>query len=171
MMHSTAKRNAIVAIAVTIVLTLVLTPAPLTDAADHRDGPRITDINNTLDIADLYLFLDPGDNSRVVIALTTTGFIVPGENSSAGIFDSTSRYLIEIENTGDAKPDQTFQVFFQARLAVNGVPQPQLATITLPNGRSFTAPATNPDSTSPNPLPPVVTNDSATGIKAFAGLV
>ena len=171
MTHSRHKQKALVAIAFTLALTLVLTPAPHTDAADHRDGPRITDINNTLDIADLYLFLDPGDNSRAVIALTTTGFIVPGENSSAGIFDSTSRYLIEIENTGDAQPDQQFQVFFQARLAINGVPQPQLATIILPNGRRFTAPATNPDSTSPNPPTPVVTTDTATGIKAFAGLV
>jgi hypothetical protein len=171
MIHAKPKQKTLAAIAFTLALTLVLTPAPLTDAADHRDGPKITDINTTLDIADLYLFLDPGDNSRAVIALTTTGFIVPGENSSAGIFDSTSRYLIEIENTGDAQPDQTYQVFFQAGLALNGVPQPQVATIILPNGRRFTAPATKPDSTSPNPPAPVVTTDSASGIKVFAGLV
>ena len=171
MMHSTAKRNAIVAIAVTIALTLVLTPAPHIDAADHRDGPIFSGIPPSLDIADLYLFLDPADNSRAVISLTTSGFIVPGENSSSGIFDSTARYHFELENTGDSQPDKFWDVTFSPRVAQNGIPQPQLATITLSNGRRFTAPATNPDSTSPNPPTPVVTTDTATGIKFFAGPV
>ena len=95
MMHSTTKRNAIVAMAVTIALTFVLTPAPHIDAADHRDGPILSGIPPTLDIADLYLFLDPSDNSRVVISLTTAGFIVPGENRSSGIFDSNARYRFD----------------------------------------------------------------------------
>jgi len=103
--------------------------------------------------------------------LTTSGFIVPGENSSSGFFDSTSRYRLEIENTGDAQPDKVFDVTFSARIAQEGIPQPQLATITLPNGRRFTAPATNPDSTSPNAPTPVITTDAATGIKFFAGVV
>ncbi len=148
MIRSKAKQNALVAVVSTLALTLVLTPAPHTDAADHRDGPIISNISLPLDIGDLYVFLDPGDNTRAIIALTTSGFIVPGENSSSGIFDSTSRYQIEIENTGNSQPDKVFEVYFSPRIALEGIPQPQLATITLPNGKSFTAPATNPDSTS-----------------------
>jgi len=172
MIRSKAKQTALVALVSTLALTLILTPAPQSDAADHRDGPLITSyLSGTLDIADLYLFLDPGDNTRAIIALTTSGFIVPSENSSSGIFDSTSRYRFEMENTGDSQPDHFFDVTFSPRIAREGIPQPQLATITLPNGRSFTAPATNPDGTSPDAPPPVVTTDAATGIKFFAGLV
>jgi len=96
---------------------------------------------------------------------------VPSENSSAGIFDSTSRYRFEIENTGNDQPDHFLDVTFSPRVARDGIPQPQLATITLPNGRQFTALATNPDGTSPTAPEPVVTTDPVTGISFFAGLI
>ncbi len=171
MIRSKAKHNALVAVVSSLAFTLILTPAPHTDAADHRDGPIFIQSGPSLDIGDLYVFLDPGDNTRAIIALTTSGFIVPGENSTSGFFDSTSRYRLEIENTGDSQPDKVFDVTFSPRIAQEGIAQPQLATITLPSGRRFTAPATNPDSTSPNAPTPVITTDAATGIKFFAGVV
>lgn len=171
MFSSRTKRNALVALVGTIALTLVLTPAPQSDAADHRDGPIFCCVSSPLDIADLYLFLDPGDNSKAIIAVTTSGFIVPGENSSSGIFDPTARYRFEIENTGDARPDKFIDIAFSPRVAIGEIPQPQTATITLPNGRRFAAPATNPSNTSPTPPAPIVTTDEATGVSFFAGLV
>ena len=171
MFSSRTKRNALLALVGTIALTLVLTPAPRGDAADHRDGPIFVDSGNTLDIADLYLFLDPNNNSKVIVAVTTSGFIVPGENSSSGRFDSTARYRFEIENTGDALPDKFIDITFSPRVAVDEIPQPQTATITLPNGRRFTALATNPSNTSPTPPAPIVTTDETSGISFCAGLV
>jgi len=39
MIRSKAKQYALVAVVCSLALTLILTPAPHTDAADHRDGP------------------------------------------------------------------------------------------------------------------------------------
>ena len=47
-------------------------------AADHGDAPNI-DNDAGADIADVFAFLDPNDNTKVVIIGTVHGFIVPGD--------------------------------------------------------------------------------------------
>ncbi len=139
-------------------------------AADHGDAP-LTAHDLGADLNDAYMFLDPNDNARVIMIMTVHGFIVPGENSNFGIFDPALRYRFEIEKTGDAKPDGFIDVRFSPRIAnVAGVPQPQLATITLPNGRTFTAPATNSSNTADVAPTPVLTTDAQSGVIFFAGL-
>ncbi len=76
MIRSKAKQYALVAVVCSLALTLILTPAPHTEAADHRDGPIFIHIGPPADIGDLYFLLDPVDNTRAIIALTTSGFIV-----------------------------------------------------------------------------------------------
>src|SRR5687767_12854153 len=122
-------------------LSFLLAAAPLI-AADHADAPNNA-FDRATDLADLYVFLDPNDNSRVVLIMTFAGFIVPGENVNFGLFDPSARYSFEIENTGDPRPD----AFIDVRFAPRVPPAPQTATISLPGGRTFNAPTTNPSST------------------------
>ena len=164
-------RNALLSTAAAVVL-FVAGAAGRASAADHGDSPTVAH-DQAADIADVFIFLDPADNSRAVVAATFRGFIVPGEAVNFGIFDPALRYRFEIENTGDAKPDQFIDVQFDQRI---NTATPQTATVRLPyggrrgRGKTFEAPATNP-SLNPTPNEPTVTTDSETGVQFFAGEV
>ena len=47
-------------------------------AADHGDSPTASN-NASADLNDVFFFLDPNDNNRVIIEMTVRGFIVPSE--------------------------------------------------------------------------------------------
>jgi hypothetical protein len=140
-------------------------------AADHAESP-VVESDAASDIADVYAFLDPNDNNKVVLASDVHGFIVPGENGNLGGFAHDVLYRFNIENTGDAKIDKTIEVTFSA---VASRSQPQTATVTIPARRkkdtkSFTAPTTVASATEATAPTPTVTTDGATGISFFAGL-
>lgn len=140
-------------------------PQTVTRAADHSEAP-LADHDRPADIGDVYAFLDPSDNSRVVLAFTVVGFIVPGENSNQGAFDSHVRYRLELEETGDSTADRFIDITFDERTSRS---TPQNATILLPNGTRITAPTTVPSQAAIAPTR-VVTTDSATGVSFFAGV-
>src|SRR5262252_2096895 len=71
--------------------------------ADHGDAPNIAG-DPGADLADVYAFLDPSDNSKIVFITTLHGFIAPGEAVNFAIFDPSVKIRLEIENTGDEKP-------------------------------------------------------------------
>jgi len=148
---------------------LCLMPGEQLRAADHGDAP-LTAHDLGADLNDLYLFRDPTDNSRLIMIMTVHGFIVPGEASNFGIFDHTLRYRFEFETNGGPRPDGDIDVTFSPRVAVNNVAQAQIATISLPNGRTFTAPSTNSSNTADVAPTPVITTDSQSGVMFFAGL-
>ncbi|HEY2144314.1 MAG TPA: DUF4331 family protein [Candidatus Udaeobacter sp.] len=156
---------------------LYLTPAT-SRAADHGDAPNVAG-DQACDIADVYFFLDPNNNNKVVLIGTFRGFIVPGEAVNFGIFDPNVRYRFEIENTGDARPDAFVDVTFDKRAADPGpppkqilqVPRAQTATVRLPNGATFTAPVFNPSLGSSPPPQMVTYNAGDTGVDFFAGEV
>lgn len=83
-------------------------------AADHRDGPRVTDNAATLgalDLNDLYLFQSPANRNNTVLILTTggagTGVLTPP------IFFPGAVYEFRISNNGDPLTDeQIIQVVF-----------------------------------------------------------
>ncbi len=165
-------RLALGALALTIIAAIILTPPQRLEAADHGDAPA-TSNDLGADINDVYIFLDPTDNTKVVMILTVHGFIVPGENGNFGIFDPALRYRFAIENTGDAKPDVFADVQFSQRLAVGGVAQAQTATISFSGfggNRTFTAPATNSSPTAEVSPTPVITTDGPSGVGFYAGL-
>ncbi|MDQ6735134.1 MAG: DUF4331 domain-containing protein [Nitrospirota bacterium] len=137
---------------------------PAVHASDHVDSPTIAQYV-AADIGDNWAFLDPNDNSKVVLILDTKGFLVSSEAFGQVIFDSNLRYRFEIENTGDATPDAFIDVRYSPGV---GRLTGQTATITLPNGATFTAPTTVADQAY-TPNPPIVTTDPATGVKFFAG--
>ena len=147
-------------------------------AADHGDAPNVAG-DQACDLADVYFFLDPNNNNKVVMIGTLRGFIVPGEAVNFAIFDRNVRHRFEIENTGDARPDAFIDITFDKRAADPGppprqilqVPRPQTATVRLPNGTTFTAPVFNP-SLGSSPPPQIVTyNAGGTGVDFFAGEV
>lgn len=168
-MRSLGTKLSIFGLVMLLGFAIVLTPPSRILAADHGDAP-LTAHDLGADLNDVYLFLDPNDNSRLVMIMTVHGFIVPGENSNFGIFDPAIRYRFELETNGDAKPDGDIDVRFSPRVAVGGVAQAQTATINLPNGRTFTAPTTNSSNTSDAAPTPVLTTDSQSGVTFFAGL-
>src|SRR5829696_2765820 len=90
------KKLSLAALFATAALVCALVPAPRLDAADHGDAPAVAN-DQGADIADAYLFRDPNDNSKVIIAATIHGFIVPNEMVNFGIFDENIRYRFELE--------------------------------------------------------------------------
>jgi hypothetical protein len=164
-MQRTGK-SAFAALLAALAFALLLAPTPPINAADHGDAP-FSSQEREADIADLYAFLDPNDNTKMVIAVTHQGFIVPGEALNFGYYDPTIRFQIDIENTGDARADDTIVVSFGPRTSTS---DPQMATITLPNGRTFMAPTT-PASLSATAPTPTLTTDAPSGVVFFAGVV
>ena len=72
-----------------LALAFFLPVAP--HAADHGDAP-IASNNQSTDIADVFAFLDPTDNSRLILAMTQRGFIASGENANFLIIPLCSMY-------------------------------------------------------------------------------
>lgn len=148
----------------------LLAPASRVNAADHAESTSVAG-DPGADIGDVYAFLDPNDNSKVVLAMDVEGFIVPSELLNLSFFSPDVLYRFEIENTGDAVPDQTIDITFSPQTARN---QPQTATIRLPRTKTgryinyFTAPTTV-QTLNPAAKPFTVTT-SGSGASFFAGL-
>ncbi len=171
------------------LVVLWMGAAPAVRAADHGDAPGVAG-DQAADLADLYFFLDPNDNSQAVLVTTFRGFIVAGEAANFAVFDPTVRYRFEIENTGDAVPDRFINVTFSPRVAADGppgvevlqVPQPQVATIEFEGFRgtrrhkvkhTFDAVATNPSvaATAPAQVVTELQDFQIPNVKFFAGEV
>jgi hypothetical protein len=164
------RRYRLALLVAAILASLFIAPSEPMDAADHGDAPLVAH-DSGADLNDVYLFLDPNDNARLIMIMTVHGFIVPGEASNFGIFDPALRYRFEIERTGDARPDAFIDVRFSPRVANSaGVPLAQTATINLPNGITFTAPSTNSSNTADVAPTPVLTTEPQSGVIFFAGL-
>jgi hypothetical protein len=170
MLRSRTRSTALAALALTIALTMLLTPAPPSNAADHGDAPYNSS-DQAIDGADAYAFLDPTNNNNVILALTSRGFIAPGENVNFGQFDPAVRYRFEIETTGDPRPDRFIDVTFSRR---TGALTPQTATVTLMDGTTFTAPTTPPslciEGAANCPPAATITDHAASGARFFAGM-
>lgn len=173
---SNPKSQKTVSALITLALTFVTLFAPLSfiKAADHADSTSVAG-DAGADLGDTFAFLDPNDNSKVVLAMTFEGFIVPSESLNLGFFSPDIVYRFEIENTGDAVPDQFIDITFSPQTSRSVA---QTATVTVPGKKGtksqsfvtkFTAPTTVYNFT-PNGAPFVVTTDQATGISFFAGL-
>lgn len=174
MIRSLRRKSRTLTIVLALACAGILTSAPRLHAADHGDAPLVAH-DQGVDIGDVYLFLDPNDNSRVILAVTTHGFITPFENANLGFFDSLVRYRFQIENTGDAKGDLLIDVSFSKQIARN---QRQTATVSFSGHcglgvcpQTFTVPdATTLSSGSAAVAPAQKINSFGPGLKLFAGL-
>ena len=148
-----------------LAILVCLGMASVARAADHGDAPNV-DNDQGADIADVFAFLDPNDNTKVCIIGTVHGFIVPGEAPNFAAFDPNVKFRFNLEQTGDAKPDEYIEVTFSERTTT--ATAPQTATIRLPNGQKFTAPTTPPTSAA-TANPQTITTDPVSGTQFFAG--
>ncbi len=171
MLYRKGKKTALVAVFLMVAMAIQFALVPQTNASDHIDGPQLAH-DHASDINDMYFFLDPNDNSRVVMIMTINPFLISSEIIGQAIFDHNLRYRFEIENTGDARPDRFIDVRFTR--GVGREIAPQTATITLPNGQTFTAPTNIPtqgaDTNDIEPPALTVTTDSVSGVSFFAGI-
>jgi len=140
-----------------------LTGLPPAMSADHGDAPFVSGSAISADTGDSFLFLDPNDNSRLVIAVTLRGFIPPGEAVNFSVFDPLLTYRFELETTGDATPDRFISVRFSRKVTSGATPQTATITIERRSRRGrlvrlarFRAPTT-PSNLSGTSPPPVVT--------------
>ena len=160
----TQRRTRNAGLFLTTALTLLMTAPASVIASDHIDSPTIAQDRGS-DITDTYAFLDPNDNSQVILMMGTQGFIVSGEHFGMPIFDHNIRYRFEIETTGDAIPDRFVDVYYSRGL---GRQMSQAVTIELPNGQRFAAQTTISTQEYRAPAP-VVTTDPVTGSRFFGG--
>jgi hypothetical protein len=172
MLYKKMKKMGVIALTLALAFITLFAPVSQIKAADHAESTSVG-ADPGADIADVFAFLSPNNNSRVVLAIDVEGFIVPSELLNLGYFPSDIVYRFEIENTGDAIPDQAIDVTFSPQTSRSS---PQIATIRMsPNpvngkgGTTFTAPTTVQTLNAvPNPF--VVTNNQATGAAFFAGM-
>src|SRR6185295_14064343 len=130
MFRSKKKKLGLTALALFIGFALIKTPLPPTDAADHAEATLVAG-DPGADLADVFAFLDPNDNTKVVLALDVEGFVVPSELLNLSFFAPEVVYRFEIENSGDAKADLRIDVTFSKQTSRS---DPQTATIRLPDG-------------------------------------
>ena len=165
------RKTACLILILTVAFMNLVVPTMQVRAADHAEATAVAD-DPGVDLGDSFFFLNPNDNTKVILALSVSGFIVPSEMLNLGFFPHSIVYRFEIENTGDAIPDRFIDIVFSEQTARN---VPQTATIYLDGiergGRrsTFTGPTTLP-TFAPAANPFVVTTHAPTGVKFFAGL-
>ncbi len=128
----------VAALSVASAVAVWLASPVRTVASNHIDSPISTQERGA-NITDHWAFLDPNDNSKVVLIMGTQGFIIPGEHFGMSIFDSHLRYRWMISNSVNARPDEYIDVTYAPGV---GRLTAQSATITLPNGKQFTGQTT-----------------------------
>lgn len=79
-------------------------------AADHREAPAVNGAGEG-DIIDVYTFLDPKDDSRIVMIMGVNPFAVPAVLGSYK-FSPDFLYQFKVDRTGDALEDFVVQVLF-----------------------------------------------------------
>src|SRR5260370_41546454 len=133
-------------------------------ASNHLSSPTGAQ-DRGANISDHWAFLDPNDNTRLVLILSTQGFIVSSEHFGEVIFDNNLRYRFVITRGNETTSNTFIDVTYSPGL---GRLTTQTATISLPGGKTFTAPTTvsNQNYTAP---PQVVTTDPITVAQCFAG--
>src|SRR5688572_4091807 len=169
----TAGTRMCVAFVVLIALTClsIFTPLPRALAADHAESTSVAG-DPGADIADVFAFLDPADNTKVILAMDFEGFIVPSEAANLGFFSPEILYRFEIENTGDAITDTSIDVTFTPQTSRSVAQTAQVVLPPIPGfirQRSFTAPTTVQTLNAVAP-PFVVTNNAIFGVSFYAGL-
>src|SRR5499425_2378263 len=105
------RRGMSIVLAVVASVSLAFPTTPSVTAADHAESTSVAG-DPGADIADVFAFLDPNDNSKVVLAMDVEGFVVPSELLNLSFFSPDVLYRFEIENTGDAVPDASIDITF-----------------------------------------------------------
>lgn len=168
---SRTYKAAVVSLAIVLAFGVLWGAVPWVRAADHGDAPLASNYTAG-DINDIYAFLDPNDNSQVVLILTSRGFIAAGENANFGNFDPRILSLFELELTGDAVADVAIAVTFSPQSARNAPQNANIAVVDPSISQtflSFFAPTTISSTATAAPAQTVTTH-APTGAQFFAGM-
>src|SRR3989454_9149134 len=169
MFHSCSRKMAAAALVVMAGIAITTLRVRHMKGADHAEATGVAG-DPGADIGDVFAFLDPNDNSKVVLALDVEGFVVPSELLNLSFFSPDVTYRFEIENTGDVRPDEFLEVTFSPQTSRSA---PQTATIRFFNRErerpiwQFTAPTTV-QTLNGKPNPFVITTKA--DVSFFAGL-
>lgn len=138
-------------------------------AADHIDAPAVTNSSGTggeNDIADIYAFQSPADNSKMVFVMTWQGLMSPAKTATATI-PNNQLFEFNIDNTGDNVEDLVIQAKVQnGKFRVYGPAAPSapgLNSMIVTTGSMVEGMVTAYGAASP-----AIASNSA-GIKAFIG--
>jgi uncharacterized protein DUF4331 len=162
-MHSVLRSNKYLQGVATCCALFFFSSAALY-ASNHLSSPTGAQ-DRGANISDHWAFLDPNDNTQLVLILSTQGFIVSSEHFGEVIFDNNLRYRFVITRGNETSSNTFIDVTYSPGL---GRLTTQTATISLPGGKIFTAPTTVADQNYTAP-PQVVTTDPTTGAQFFAG--
>jgi hypothetical protein len=147
---------------------LLLHPFPAS-AADHRDAPTIDDYS-AIDINDIFMFRDPSDSSKLVVALSTQAVADPLFGSSYH-FQQNALYRLNFTTRQDARSTAKIDIVF-GPFGNQDCPPPQPACqvfqAQFPDGTLISG-LTTQGSSGATHLAPVIATDPTTGIKVFAG--
>src|SRR5262252_3570050 len=127
MIRSLRKKIAVGVLIAVAGVAMSFLPARHMKAADHAEATGVAG-DPGADLADVFAFLDPNDNSKVVLAMDVEGFVVPSELLNLSFFSPDVTFRFEIENTGDAAPDASIDVTFSPQTSRSN---PQTATIRM----------------------------------------
>ena len=98
-----------------IGLLALVTAGGIVYSADHIDAPSLTNADGTgnqNDIADIYAFQSPNDNSKMVFVMTWQGLMSPAKTAAFNI-PNNQLFEFAIDNTGDNIEDLVIQAKVQ----------------------------------------------------------
>src|SRR5215468_4558362 len=105
------RRGMSIALAIVASMPLAFPTAPSVTAADHAEATLVA-ADPGADIADVFAFLNPNDNSKVVLAMDVEGFVVPSELLNLSFFSPDVTYQFQIENQGGTTAEHTIDITF-----------------------------------------------------------
>src|SRR5689334_21916569 len=111
MLINRTKRCLTILVVLAISLFNLFIPLSQVRAADHAESTSVAGEPGA-DIGDVFAFLDPTDNTKVILAIDVEGFVVPSEGLNLSFFGPDIMYRFEIENTGDSIADRTIDITF-----------------------------------------------------------
>jgi len=107
-------------LAAVLAALTVMTSAPVTWAANHREAP-ITALDHKADIADFFAFVSYEDPDRVTLVLDVDPLLEPSNGPNYFPFDPELLYAVRIDNDHDAVEDLVIEVRFKTEVRAPGV--------------------------------------------------
>lgn len=90
---------------------LLAAAASTASASSHREAPGIAE-DQYVDNTDVYVFISPGDASKLVIVANYVPLLIPSSGPNFYRFSDDAIYEIHIDNDGDAVADLTYRYQF-----------------------------------------------------------
>ena len=104
------KKRAVSSLVVAALIALLPYQTAVVYGADHREAPVVNGLPQG-DLGDVFIFVDPNNAARLVVALGVNGFAIPAVRGSYS-FSPNFLYQLKFDNDGDFKEDFVIQGLF-----------------------------------------------------------